>query len=216
MSKTLAPSVTARDRKGRKFISVVEAAYNNAGLNDQEAQRVNDTPGLADLIGNFIAEHRHEVPPILKQVAKGIKAAGSKRFVADQASLKEANIGWTGGNFDQYFLGKVEENVKDAVLAVYRLEENALDAPIRKELGQGREEITLAHFFGLIKKQSKGQKGNLLVNGYANIAYLRDKNGTLWAVHCSWNSDRGCWRVEAYSVENPCRWGAGRRVFSRD
>ena len=58
MSKTLAPSVTARDPKGLKFISIVEAAYNKAGLSEEEAQRVNDTPGLADLIAGFIAENR--------------------------------------------------------------------------------------------------------------------------------------------------------------
>lgn len=58
--KALAPSasVTHRDPKGLKFISIVEAAYNKAGLNEEEAQRVNDTPGLADLIAEFIVENR--------------------------------------------------------------------------------------------------------------------------------------------------------------
>jgi len=62
MSTTLAPSkVTARDPKGLKFMSVVEAAYNKAGLTDGadgEAQRVNDTPGLADHIAAWLKEHR--------------------------------------------------------------------------------------------------------------------------------------------------------------
>ena len=60
MSTTLAPSrtVMARDSKGTKFIAIVEAAYNKAGLSEDEAQRVNDTPGLADLIGTFIADNR--------------------------------------------------------------------------------------------------------------------------------------------------------------
>lgn len=60
MSSTLAPSriVTARDPKGTKFVSIVEAAYNKAGLSENEAQRVNDTAGLADLIGTFIADNR--------------------------------------------------------------------------------------------------------------------------------------------------------------
>lgn len=59
MTKTLAPSqsVTVRDPKGLKFISIVEDAYNKAGLSEEEAQRVNDTPGLADLIHGFIAEN---------------------------------------------------------------------------------------------------------------------------------------------------------------
>ena len=56
---TLAPSiVTSEGPKGRKFISIVRDAYDKAGLSEEEAQRVNDAPGLADLVGNFIAENR--------------------------------------------------------------------------------------------------------------------------------------------------------------
>ena len=59
MSTTLAPSkVTARDPKGLKLMSVVEAAYNKAGLTEEEAQRVNDTPGLADVVAEFIGQNR--------------------------------------------------------------------------------------------------------------------------------------------------------------
>ncbi len=59
MSKTLAPSVvTTRDPKGRKFVSIVETAYNKASLSDEEAQRVNEATGLADLVDQFIAENR--------------------------------------------------------------------------------------------------------------------------------------------------------------
>lgn len=59
MSPTLAPStVTARDPKGLKFISIVEAQYNKAALSEVEAQRLNDSSGLADLIANFIADGR--------------------------------------------------------------------------------------------------------------------------------------------------------------
>jgi hypothetical protein len=59
MSKTLAPSVvTVRDPKGRKFISIVEAAYNKAALTEEEAQRVNEAAGLSDLVDSFITENR--------------------------------------------------------------------------------------------------------------------------------------------------------------
>ncbi len=55
----LAPSsITTRDPKGLKFISIVEARYNKAGLTDEEGQNVNDTPGLSELIGNFIEQSR--------------------------------------------------------------------------------------------------------------------------------------------------------------
>jgi hypothetical protein len=58
MSTALAPSVTQRDDKGRKFMDIVGTAYDKAKLVDDEAQNVNDTPGLADLIAGFIAENR--------------------------------------------------------------------------------------------------------------------------------------------------------------
>jgi hypothetical protein len=62
--KKLAPSkvfVTDRDPKGQKFVSIVVSAYNKAKLSDGpdgEAQRINDTPGLAELVGNFIKTNR--------------------------------------------------------------------------------------------------------------------------------------------------------------
>lgn len=59
MSTTLAPSrVTTRDSKGLKFMAVVEAAYNKAGLTEEEAQRVNDTSGLSDVVTDFITQNR--------------------------------------------------------------------------------------------------------------------------------------------------------------
>ena len=58
MVNPLAPSITHRDLKGRKFVSIVEAAYDKARLSEEEAQRVNDTPGLAGLVGTFIIENR--------------------------------------------------------------------------------------------------------------------------------------------------------------
>lgn len=54
MSKPLAPSVTHRDRKGLKFMSIVEAAYDKATLSEDEAQRVNEAPGLAEVVRSFI------------------------------------------------------------------------------------------------------------------------------------------------------------------
>jgi hypothetical protein len=60
MPSTLAPSrtVTARDPKGLKFVSIVEAAYNKAGLSEDEAQHVNDTAGLGEIIATFIGDNR--------------------------------------------------------------------------------------------------------------------------------------------------------------
>ncbi|HRY60498.1 MAG TPA: hypothetical protein P5096_03915 [Patescibacteria group bacterium] len=57
--KTLAPSkVTHRDPKGRKCMSIVETQYDKAELSDEEAQRINETPGLAEMFAQFIAKNR--------------------------------------------------------------------------------------------------------------------------------------------------------------
>ena len=57
---TLAPSiVTVRDPKGLKFVSIVESVYNKARLSEEEAQRVNQTPGLSALVDDFIGKNRH-------------------------------------------------------------------------------------------------------------------------------------------------------------
>lgn len=58
MANPLAPSVTTRGRKGLKFISIVEAAYNKASLSEEEAQLVNETPGLSVQVSEFIARSR--------------------------------------------------------------------------------------------------------------------------------------------------------------
>jgi len=58
---TLAPSqkvVTHLDSKFRKPLQILEAQYDKAQLTEEEAQRVNDAAGLAELIANFIAANR--------------------------------------------------------------------------------------------------------------------------------------------------------------
>ncbi len=155
------------------------------------------------------------IVPILKLVTRDIPVTGSTRFVAKDHFTRENGF-YPWDNFKDHFLDKVEENISDTTLAIHRLEKPAVDAQIRKELGQKREEITLTHFFDLLKKQSKGENGHLLTNGYANIAYIRDKNGVLWVVFAFWLSVRLCWDVNARSVEHPDGWGDGRQVLSSD
>ena len=138
-----------------------------------------------------------------------------KKFVANESTKKKANIGWTSADFDRLFGNKVEENVGATNLAVHRLERSSLDAPILAELG-ARAVTPLAYLFELMEKQSKGEDGVLLVNGYANIMYAIGNDGNVWAVLALWYSGRGCWRVYARSVEHPHRWGAGYQILSRD
>ena len=150
-----------------------------------------------------------------------VKLPAQPRFVArekfvkdtsDKAVVKIAYI-WDGFN---RFLNKVEEPVGEMELAVPTLTKDLQDQEIREELGAEKEETPLSQFYAMLARQGHGQKGDLLTDGYANIFYIRDGEGTLWAVRAYWYSDSGGWGVDAGSVTNPHRWDAGNQVVSRN
>lgn len=139
--------------------------------------------------------------------------AGAKFALGETDGVK---IGWLGDNFKTNFGTKTENGVTAQNLRIHRLRKYSVDAPIIAELG-GEEliETNLATMWEMMKKQGHGEQGDLLVNGYANIFYIRDSAGALWAVDCSWYSFNGDWNVHAYPVANPYRWIEGDQVFSR-
>lgn len=156
-----------------------------------------------------------KVTVILKHV-RFVAVPAIGRFVA-RDHLSAVNIGWTGENFKKFFLNEVEKDVLagEGEIVISKLQKPSLDVLILKELGD-RAETSLAQFFALIKKQARGQSGGLLVNGYANIAYIRSKkDNKLWAVNAYWYDFSRRWDVEAYSVEVPDGWCAGDQVLSR-
>jgi len=154
---------------------------------------------------------------LLKFVAE-IAVGGTEKFIAADAFGANNPAGikfFLGNNFKKHFLGKIENNVEPATIAVHQLERSSRDANIVAELGPEKRVIKLAHFYELIKAQANGQEGPLLVNGYANIAYIEDGSGSFWAVFAGWGSFSREWHVLAYSVEIPSGWNAGFQVLSR-
>jgi hypothetical protein len=137
-----------------------------------------------------------------------------ERFVASERK-EAANIGYMWPDFQAHFADMVEENVPVATIVGSRLEKNSRDAPILAKLGS-KAKIKLAHFYTLLQKQAHGEDGILLTNGYANVAYIEDGKGVLWAVRASWHSRCRYWGVHAYSVEDPGPWRGGRQVLSCD
>ena len=114
------------------------------------------------------------------------------------------NISYIGSNFEDNF-GNIEVKPKKIELIFKTLGKDMLDKEILEEFKP--EEITLDELAYVIKN-------NLLdKNGYF-ICYVRDTTGVLWAVECRWNVDG--WVVGADSVEDPGRWDADNRVFSRN
>ena len=147
-----------------------------------------------------------------------VKVAAVEHFVAAEKfregqTTDRVKIALLTDNFKKNFLGKIEEDVGATELHIHKLDQDSLDATIIAELGSAAE-ITLLNFWELLKKQGSGQKGDLLTDGCANIAYIRDVSGELWAVSARWIADHDGWFVGARSVGYPRRWRAGSQVVS--
>lgn len=150
---------------------------------------------------------------LLKWVAT-VTVPAVQRFVVKDC-LKAANIGWTGDNFNRLLKGKVEKDVPKANLVIHRLERASLDVPILAELGD-KAEVKLSYLIDLLKKQKDGKDGVLLTNGYANISYVCDTKGNLWAVNTRWDPEYCFWSIEVdISIKRPVRWFCGFHVLSR-
>jgi hypothetical protein len=134
----------------------------------------------------------------------------------DEVCQKAANIGYMFPDFKEHYFGKAEENVGDVTIAIHRPKKDFLERePIFKELLE-KTDISLAHFIGLIEKQSMGEEGLLLVNGWANIAHIKSKKGELCAVYCGWRSKNCGWVVNACPVKSLRHWYTDNQVVSLD
>jgi len=200
---------------GGVFLAIIQGLSKEVqklGGGDEDLRRLTSPEGES-LLTELAQKLVKGMSGLLKRVTT-VKVQGSKKFVVKD-HINSANIGWMGDNFRKLFLDVVEENVPDASLGVNSLQKGSPDAPILTELGE-RAMTQIAHFLTLLEKQSQGQKGDLLVNSYVNIAYIIGNDGNVWAVHAYWDPDNGYWGVDARSVGSPDAWNAGRQVLSRD
>ncbi len=190
-------SVTTKDREGREFISIIEEVYNQACLSKEEALRINYFQHVnkvaPELIRKIIDEYRHPRLAFLKTIkVRGSYNTGITKFTNN--FLQEvANISHQInciGICKKDLLSVREKCVKDATLRVYDVQrENCLDYLIFLELGE-KTHITMTHLVNLVKKQSQGQKGILLVNGW-NMAFIRNRKGETIKVIVNWLNGEG-------------------------
>lgn len=190
---------------------------------DSVVNLINTQPEFVELIVRQILDSVHVVGTInskLLALLTTIKTVAVSEFIAaDHFRVGETVDGVKisrsmGDNFGRYFLPKIEKNTAEAEIRVYRLLTNSRDIPIITELGgEDIAKTTLAHLWQTLKLQGDGQEGTLFTNGWANIFYIHDINGTLWAVYACWCG--GGWRLGADSIEDPPSWDAGSLVYSR-
>jgi hypothetical protein len=230
MLKSVAPVHNLEDIKPKasKIGDMVMHAAIKSGLSPEELQNIcergDDLQRLMQPIFKRLSYDLSLVDSDLLEPIDIVSVTGTEAFGTREkfqiGTPEGVKIYYLGDNFKKHFLnangtGKNELDVPDQNLRVHRLRKNSVDSPILKELG-GEEvvETNLAIMFELMKKQGQGQAGVLLVDGKANIFYIRDDAGTVWAVSCRWRAGGG-WRVGASAISGPLGWYAGLRVFSR-
>ena len=117
-----------------------------------------------------------------------------------------AGVKWMGKNFEAQFLGLEVLETSKVELAVRKLDQNSLDAPILTELGD-KAETSPSQFRTFLAANRESTEWF--------IFYLRGKDGNLWAVDANWFVDDAGWNVSAGSVGNRNPWSAGGRVLSQ-
>ena len=214
----------AEQQKCKKLASVlVEHQDHFATMSSEDCQWAIQNP--KDAIALFVLAVKSRVVETVKQLLKRLPVVISltavkefvakKHFVVDTSKKAKVKIRYLGDNFKKHFLPKVEKGEVAALnLALNELTEYAYDPAIITALGgEAKVEITLGQFFAAFAKQPNGEDGPLLTNGYANVGYIRNDEGVLWAVSGSWHD--GGWHFEADPLAYPNGWFVGLQFLSR-
>lgn len=143
-------------------------------------------------------------------------APATYNFVATERFVSTDILKFSlGDNFKQCFLPKVEQNMHAMELGIYQLTRSAPNQDICAKLTEEYQQTALAYLYELLTRQAKGERGLLLTNGSANIFYILDISGTLWAVNARWCNKFGYWSMGTRSNGSPVEWNEGYRVISR-
>ncbi len=143
------------------------------------------------------------------------KFVAKDNFVVNTGKKSKVKISYLSENFQEWFLGKTEEpRPSEKIIFCYnKLLVSSVDGPIISELGgEEKVETKLSQVYYFLSQQPNGEVGVLLTNGWANIFYVRDKDGKLCAVYAPWCG--AGWRLYALSVDHPLRWLDGDFIFS--
>ena len=196
---------------GNLTLGQIEAGINKIGGEEAFMRLLRDELVLSEAVMKKLLERLSAT--IASPSVKDFTA--KEHFVVDTSKKAKVKISYLGDNLKKHFLPKVEKSeVAAEELAVNKLLEYAYDPAIITALGgEAKVEISLGQFFAAFAKQPNGEKGALLTNGYANVGYVRDINGVLWAIRGRWDDDG--WHFGALSLDNPSRWNDGLQFLSR-
>lgn len=129
-----------------------------------------------------------------------------------EGTVQGVQIAFVTEEFKKLFYDKIEKHLSAALMCSHELLLDSLDPAIITDLGQNFKS-TLAYLWDMLRLQSTGNKSVLLTNDNtkANILYIEDDAGTLWAVHVNWTRDG--WVFGVRSVGDLIKWSAGGQVL---
>lgn len=131
---------------------------------------------------------------------------GSDREMADVV------IGYIDPDFQSLLDRADAEPAKEAqTLSIRRTLRVATLGQMLVSLPQQAEKVALGGVWQMIKKQGRGQEGDLLVDGGANLFFIGRT-----VLDCRWGPANRYWYFNIRPVSHSCGWGAGRLFISCD
>lgn len=215
-------------KQGAELLSV----FVKAGLTPEKAQAIIVAPGNALARTALAAMFGGQTVPeaslkkesrILEFVSTAHVPPSTEKFVAKDMFLvnlcDDAAVKIEGHccNFTSRFLflsGKIERPFEGSMLRAQKLLKKSLNTVIISELGgKDAAETQLYEIWAMLLKQGIGQEGDLLIDGWWNVFFVRDRLGELCTVGVRWG-EKG-WYLNAGTAKGLSKWGPDVRIFSR-
>jgi len=217
-------------------INQLANAFESKEFTPEDITKLGQSKGI--LIGlRGVLRGTHEIKPVERPEPEKEKPKSAKPLlgpavdiitIPDRTSnfvVQKDFAKYRGGNFDGWFIGKVEEAITGAVLRAQPLLRSSTDPAIIAELGGNlKARITLADINHAEKNGAL--RKNVVYMGYVEdiirfpadeaFSYINEKGEkcVLRAVYFRWRDDG--WDAYARSVVRPFEWIAGSQVFSRN
>ncbi|MDB5237179.1 MAG: hypothetical protein JWL88_281 [Parcubacteria group bacterium] len=155
-------------------------------------------------------------PSVLKPVNDNVQVAAVAAY--DPSGFKTRQGLWVSSEFHSRVGSKAKpvENLGAITLSSFDLTKNAYDKAIKADPVMPANHVFtsesefVAYLDQMVSKQSNGEEGDLLNNGYWNIFYV-----ARCVVRVGWFSGVREWHVNSWCLDD-VYWDAGYRVFSRN
>jgi hypothetical protein len=208
LSTSVVININSDHPKGRKATDLFRAAYDKAGLDEESAQRLNESPEfpaeVLQLIKDLSTDQVIQESAILRPEASITFPARSEPI--DPNEFFNRSGVYLYGTFSGRILPALKPvaSTPKRTYGVGRLEQNAYDREIRPALPK-RHLGNWEDLASLIEMYPNGKEGYYLL-------YLKGVNGEVFAVVVYWDSDYRSWSVGGWKLDEG-GWGADDQVL---